>query len=155
LPDAVLIEYGLFAHYAAEGKGINPASAKSPMRVALAAGLFFLFGFATSPAEAAVCIEGQFQAGGAPVANSTVKLWAGSAGEPRKLTQSKTAEDGSFALTADETPGPGASLYLVIASVRKTAGDNPVLTFLTVFGGEPPADVTINEMTSVASVWTN
>jgi len=32
-------------------------------------------------------------------------------------------------------------------------GDNPALTFLTVLGGEPPADVTINEMTTVASVW--
>jgi hypothetical protein len=107
------------------------------MRVALAAGLFFLFGFATSPVEAAVRIEGQFQAGGAPVANSTVTLWAGSTGEPRQPAQSKTAEDGSFALTADETPGPGARLYLVIASVNKTAGDNPALTFLTVLGGEP------------------
>jgi hypothetical protein len=56
---------------------------------------------------------------------------------------------------ADETCGPGASLYFVVASVNKTAGDNPALTFRTVLGGEPPADVTINEMTTVASVWTN
>src|SRR5271165_5323343 len=115
---------------------MNPASAKSPMRVALAAGLFGLFGFATGPAEAAVRIEGQIQAGGGPVANSTVTRWAGSTGEPRQLAQAKAGEDGSFALTADETPGPGASLYLVarggIASVNKAAGDNPTLTFLTV-----------------------
>jgi hypothetical protein len=113
------------------------------MRVALAAGLFFLFGFATSPVEAAVRIEGQFQAGGAPVANSTVTLWAGSTGEPRQPAQSKTAEDGSFALTADETPGPGARLCLVarggIVSVNKAAGDKPALTFHTVLGGRAPS----------------
>jgi hypothetical protein len=57
---------------------MNPVSAKSPIRVAIAAGLFGLFGFATGPAEAAVRVEGQVQAGGGPVANSTVTLWAGS-----------------------------------------------------------------------------
>ncbi|MGB8899737.1 MAG: hypothetical protein WCC90_11145, partial [Methylocella sp.] len=42
-----------------------------------------------------------------------------------------------------------------VASVNKGAGDNPALAFLTALGGEPPANVTINEMTTVASVWTN
>ena len=81
---------------------MNPVSAKSPMRVALAAGLFGLFGFATGAADAAVRIDGQVQAGGGPVANSTVTLWAGSVGEPKQLAQARTADDGSFALGTDE-----------------------------------------------------
>ena len=39
--------------------------------------------------------------------------------------------------------------------MNKSAGDNPALAFLTVLGGSPPAHVAVNEMTTVASVWTN
>jgi hypothetical protein len=118
-----------------------------------------LLGALGGAATAAVRIEGKVQAGGGPVANSTVTLWAGSAGEPTQLAQARTGDDGSFALNADATPGPGESLFVVakggVASVNKGAGDNPALAFLAVLGGEPPANVTINEMTTVASVWTN
>jgi hypothetical protein len=68
--------------------------------------LLGMAGFAASPAEAVVRIDGQVEASGAPVANSTVTLWAGSAGEPKQLAQAKTADDGSFALSTDATPGP-------------------------------------------------
>jgi hypothetical protein len=121
---------------------MNPASAKSPIRVALAAGLFGLFGFASGSAEAAVRIKDQVQADGCPVANSTIILWAESTREPRQLAQAEPGEDGSFALTADETPSPSARFYLVAMGGM-------------VLGGEPPADVTIKQMTTVASVWTN
>ena len=114
---------------------------------------------ATGLAAPAVHIDGQVQSGDGAVANSTVTLWAGSVGEPRQLAQAKTADDGSFALNADATPEPSASLYLVakggVASVNKSAGDNPALAFLAVLGGSAPANVTVNEMTTVASVWTN
>src|SRR5208282_3785979 len=86
-------------------------------------------------------------------------LWAGSAGDPRQLAEARTADDGSFALSADETPGPGVSLYVIakggVAAVNKGGGDNPALAFLAVLGGTPPAKVVINEMTTIASVWTN
>jgi hypothetical protein len=114
---------------------------------------------ATSPAAAAVHIDGQVQSGGGAVANSTVTLWAASAGEPRQLAQAKTGDDGGFAFNADATPGPSMSLYLVakggVPSVNKGAGDNPALAFLAVLGGSAPANVTVNEMTTIASVWTN
>jgi hypothetical protein len=114
---------------------------------------------AASEALAAVRIDGQVQAGGGPVASSTVTLWAASAGEPKQLAQAKTSADGSFALSADTTSGPGVSLYLVanggVAAVNKSAGDNPALAFLAVLGGAPPAKVVVNEMTTIASVWTN
>src|SRR5271166_4399255 len=130
-----------------------------PVRGALAVGLLGLLGSACGAADAAVRIEGQVQAGGGAVANSTVTLGAGSAGDPRQLVQAKTADVGSFALSADETPGPGVSLYLIakggVASVNKGGGDNPALELLAVLGGEPPAHVTVNELTTVASAFTN
>ena len=129
---------------------------KAPLRGAMTLGLL---GFLGGPADAAVHIDGQVQAGGGPVANSTVTLWAASTDAPKQLAQVKTADDGSFAVSVDATPGPGESLYLVakggVASVNKAAGDNPALAFLSVLGAAPPGDVTINEMTTIASVWTN
>ena len=122
----------------------------------LAAGLII---GAISSATAAVRMEGQVQAGGGAVANSTVTLWAAGADDPKQLGQAKTGADGRFSLSSDETPGSSASLYLVatggVASVNKASGDNPSIAFLTVLGGALPPTVTINEMTTVASVWTN
>ena len=130
-----------------------------PAQRALALSVLGLLGLASGMANAAVRIDGRVQAGGGPVADSTVTLWAASAGEPKQLAQGKTLDDGSFSLGADETPGPGVSLYLVarggVASVNKGGGANPALALLAVLGGAPPAKVVVNEMTTVASVWTN
>ena len=102
----------------------------------MALGVLGFLGLLCGAGEAAVRIEGQVRAGGGPVASSTVTLWAGSAGEPKQLAQTKTAPDGSFAIGADETPGPDVSLYIVAkgggAAVNKGAGDNPALAFLAV-----------------------
>jgi len=132
---------------------------KRPPRSALALGVLGLLGLLSGTANAAVRIQGQVQAGGGAVAGSTVTLWAGSASEAKQLAQAKTADDGSFALGTDETPGSGVSLYLIaeggVASVNKDAGDNPALALLAVLGGTTPAKVVVNEMTTIASVWTN
>jgi hypothetical protein len=115
-----------------------------------------LLGWACSPAAADVRIEGQVQAGGAPLANSTVTLWAASAGEPRQLAQVKSGSDGRFQLLSQETPGADVSLYLVAKGGQaKGNGDNSAIALLTVLGNTPPANAVINELTTVASVWTN
>ena len=118
-----------------------------------------LLGSAYSPAVAAVHIEGQVQAGGGPLANSTVTLWAASAGEPKQLAQTQTGSDGHFVLGSQETPSNDAVLYLVAKggapTINKGSSDNPAIALLTVLGNTPPAKVAINEMTTVASVWTN
>jgi hypothetical protein len=112
-----------------------------------------------SQALAGVRIEGQVQAGRGPISNSTVTLWAASAGEPKQLAEAKTGSDGQFQLGIDETPGTDAILYLVakggVATINKGSGDNPAIVLLTVLGNTPPAKVVINEMTTVASVWTH
>src|SRR5271165_2368287 len=86
------------------------AIGKWPARSAMVVALLGCLGGA---ADAAVRIEGQVQAGGGPVANSTVALWVASEGEPKQLAQAKTDGDGSFVVNTDETPGPGLSLYLI------------------------------------------
>jgi hypothetical protein len=109
-------------------------------------------------AAAAGQLQGQVLGGGAPIANSTVTLWAASAGAPRQLAQTRTGADGRFALNAS-APGTDAILYLVAKggtpAANKGGGDNPAIALITVVGNRPPARVTINEMTTVASVWTN
>ena len=115
-----------------------------------------LLGWACSPAAADIRIEGQVQAGGAPLANSIVTLWAASAGEPRQLAQVKSGSDGRFQLLSQETSGTDVSLYLVAKGGQaKDNGDNPAIALLTVLGNTPPANAVINELTTVASVWTN
>ena len=136
---------------------------RRPGRSALSLGVLGFLGLSCglscAAADAAVRIDGQVQAGGGVVAGSTVTLWAGSAGDPKQLAQTKTGDDGSFVINGEATPGPDVSLYLVakggVPVINKSAYGNPALSFLAVLGAAPSAHVTINEMTTVASVWTN
>src|SRR5262249_51008847 len=118
-----------------------------------------MLGYACVPATAAVRIEGQVQAGGGPLANSTVTLWAASAGEPRQLAQARTNNDGRFEFGSQGTLGADVILYVIAkggeAAVNKGVGDNPAAALLAVLGNTPPPQVVINEMTTVASVWTH
>ncbi len=134
-----------------------------PRRLIMKVGLVLLsvalVAASAASAAAAVRIEGQVQAGNGPVANSTVTLWAASAGQPKQLAQTVTGSDGNFVVSADETVGSDVSLYIVakggVAAANQESGDNPAIGYLTVLGASPPAKVVINEMTTVASVWTN
>lgn len=58
-----------------------------------------------------VRVEGQVQAGGGPLAGSTVTLWAASTGEPKQLAQTKSGSDGRFELRTADTPGNDVVLY--------------------------------------------
>ena len=134
-----------------------PKNAKAQIIAALlTAGLL---GWACDPAAAAVRIEGQVQGGGGPIANSTVTLWAASANAPSQLAQVKTDTNGGFEITVERSSGDDTVLYLIATggqpTVNKSSGDNPAIALLTVLGSKPPAKVVINEMTTVASVWTN
>jgi hypothetical protein len=118
---------------------------------------FALTALSSAHTFAADRINGQVTAGGGLVAGSTVTLWAASADAPRQLAQTRTGPDGRFALSGD---GKGAILYLVAkggrpAANRVVVGDNPALALLTVLGSKPPAKAVVNEMTTVASVWTH
>src|SRR5271156_278342 len=97
--------------------------------------------------------------GGAPISGATVTLWAATSDEPKKLIQVQTGGDGRFTMQVPTARGTDVSLYLVATGGRAAAnpnsGDNPAIALMTVLGNEPPANVVINEMTTVASVWTH
>src|SRR5271165_3635526 len=109
-------------------------------------------------ALAAEGIKGQVLGGGAPVAKSTVTLWEASAAAPKQLGQTKTNDDGRFEVRAKGASKDGI-LYLVanggIPKTSKAGGENPAIALLAVVGSNPPASVTINELTTVASAFTN
>src|SRR5215470_17297999 len=111
------------------------------------------------PASAAVSLNGQVLSGGGAVANSTVTLWAATAGAPSQLGQAITGADGRFTIAAAADPPRDATLYLVAKggtpATNKAGGDNPAIALISVVGARPPATVTINEMTTIASVWTH
>jgi hypothetical protein len=104
-------------------------------------------------------IKGQVVGGGAPITGSTVTLWIASTGAPKQLGQTRTGDDGHFALNVADAVANDAILYLVAKggqpSAKKASGDNPAIALLSVIGSKPPANVVINEMTTVASVWTH
>ena len=104
-------------------------------------------GYACGPTAAAIHIEGQVQAGGGALANSTVTLWGASAGEPRQLAQTRTSSDGRFELGSQETLSADGILYLVAkggeAAVNKGSGDNPAAALLSVLGSTPPPTIVI------------
>src|SRR5215510_10549130 len=110
---------------------------------------------AAAPAQ----IRGQVLGGGAPIANSTVTLWAASAGAPRQLGQTQTGNDGRFAMSVPDSLAADTSLYLVAKggtpSANKASGVNSAIALITVVGAKPLDTAAINEFTTVASVWTH
>src|SRR5215475_12116251 len=130
----------------------------APLRICVVL-IVGLASFSSGPVAAALRIEGQVQAGGGPLANSTVTLWAASANDPRQLAQTATSNDGRFQIDSQETIGADVILYLIAkggeAAANKMSGDNPAVALLSVLGNTPPSTVVINEMTTVASVWTH
>src|SRR5271169_3637116 len=124
--------------------------------VLLAVGLLVC---ACGQATAAVRIEGQVEAGGGAVAKSTVTLWAASANAPARLAQTETGADGRYIISVNQVPSAAVSLYLIatggVPAVNKAGGDNPAIALMAVLGNKPAARVVLNEMTTVASVWTN
>ena len=102
-------------------------------------------------------ISGQVLGAGKPITQSTVTLLAASAGQPKQLAQTKTDNDGRFVI--DSTGTADSSLYLVatggVSAANQGAGENPAIALITVVGSNPPARVTINEFTTIASVVTH
>src|SRR5208283_1282177 len=110
------------------------------------------------PASAADSLKGQVLGAGAPIAESTVTLWAAGVDAPRQLAQTQTSGDGQFQMTVQRPTGDVAVLYLVASggqpAASKVSGDNKAIVLMAVLGSSPPAKVILNELTTVASVWT-
>ena len=59
--------------------------------------------------------------GGAPLAGSTVTLWAASTDSPKSLAQATTAADGTFTLAVPDGADAGSNLYLIVKGGRSAA----------------------------------
>jgi hypothetical protein len=116
------------------------------MRMTLMLRLGLLCGMIFSSPAVAQTIAGAVQGGGLPIAKSTVTLWAATAEAPAKLGHASTGADGRF--TIKYAPRAGTILYIV------ASGGEPSVTLLAVLGEKPPAKVTVNELTTVASAYT-
>jgi hypothetical protein len=108
-----------------------------------------------APVSAQTTLSGQVLVAGAPIANSTVTLWAASAGAPAQLATTQTGADGRFALNAPATP---ATFYVVARGGTPRAatnqGANDAIALMVLLGTPLPQTVTINELTTVASAFT-
>lgn len=119
--------------------------------------LFASLSWATA-VSATDSIEGRVEGGGSPIVKADVTLWVATAGAPRKLAQTKTHDDGGFKLSTAGKKDNAGVLYLVaeggIAKAGSGSKPNPATTLMATLGTEALPYVTINELTTVASVWT-
>ncbi len=104
-------------------------------------------------------VLGQVLSGGATVARATVTLWAATAVAPVQLGRAATGADGRFTINSAAASERDASLYLIArggeSSAAETGGDDDRMALMAVLGSEAPASVVINELTTIASVWTH
>ncbi|WP_065750645.1 hypothetical protein [Bradyrhizobium paxllaeri] len=103
-------------------------------------------------------LVGNVNGGGGPIAKSTVTLWAAGEAAPIKLSEASTGDDGAFRFQFDTQRAGGGVLYLTARGgepkIGGSRGANPAIALMATLGTTAPKEVTINELTTVASVWT-
>jgi hypothetical protein len=122
---------------------------------------FVAFAFVTvafGQVASAQQLVGNVNGGGGPIAKSTVTLWAAGQGAPTKLSKTSTGDDGAFRFQFDPQRASGGVLYLTARGgepkIGGSQGANPAIALMATLGTTAPKEVTINELTTVASVWT-
>jgi hypothetical protein len=87
-------------------------------------------------------VSGSVLGAGAPIAGSTVVLWATTASAPTRLAETKTNDSGRFELTTKGSQAADSILYLVATGGRPTArgggSNNSAIALLAVLGSVPP-----------------
>ncbi len=140
------------------------------LSVILAAMFFAMLGgcgYSGSANGVGVALQGTVYGGLQPVAGSTIQLYAagtngvGSAAQPLLLNAIKTDTNGNFSVPADyRCPSPSSQVY-VVASGGNPAGatseSNPALRLTAMLGAcsslSSASSITVNEVTTVGSVW--
>jgi hypothetical protein len=104
---------------------------------------------ASEPGNNIVNLRGRVELGGQPMAGAQVTLWATTGAEvPRWYVRGSSANDGSFSFANVQVP-QNSVVYLVARNEAKK------LAMLSVLGTNPPGNVVVNEMTTVASAFTS
>jgi hypothetical protein len=123
----------------------------------LLAGALVCAAFATDFARGAD-LAGSVRGAAEPIAGTKVTLYAAGTGAPTQLAQVKTDDRGAFKLTYGEVPTDGVLYVIATGGTPKTAADkgpNDAIALLAVLGGTPPKTIVINELSTIASVWTS
>ncbi|MGD8375411.1 MAG: hypothetical protein PVF68_04655, partial [Acidobacteriota bacterium] len=127
------------------------------LRILKSAILATMFALMTVSAAAAARVAGRVEVGGAPIVGTDVTAWLAGPGAPQKLATARTNDDGDFDLSISDGDETGV-LYLIAAGgAAKTAarkGPNHAIALMATLGTELPERVIVNELTTVASVWT-
>ncbi len=101
---------------------------------------------------------GSVQGANQPIAGSTVTLYAAGTGAPTQLAQGKTDDNGAFNLDVSQAPADSVLYVVAKGGTAKAAADkgpNDAIALLAVLGTDLPKTVTVNEFSTVASVWTS
>jgi len=93
-------------------------------------------------------IAGSVTGGGKPVANADVTAYIAGTGKPRRLARTRTKGDGSFEISIVGNVDAEGALYLIARA------PNPSIALMANLGKMPGQHITMNELTTVASVWT-
>lgn len=104
-----------------------------------------------SQSALALDVKGTVTLGGKPEKNATVTLWktAGTS-SPKSLKETKANADGSFEIRDVRSSDAGDVYYI---TTRDGVRDDVAL--MSVLGTEPPQAVVVNELTTVASIFTS
>ena len=115
-----------------------------------------LYGCETAGSD--LSLKGRVIAGDEPVSGSSVTLYAAGAIISETLGGGSTDSEGNFSIKF-RRPTESGIIYAVArgGTPRGNASPNEALAFLTVIGEVDgrPERVTLNELTTIASVWTN
>ncbi|MDD7910910.1 hypothetical protein PUV47_13360 [Pseudovibrio exalbescens] len=121
------------------------------MKTLLAGTLAFLALFIVQTSAQAQSLEGSVSVGHAPLPDANVTLWqTNGLNGPEQLNVTTTKADGSFSFKQFDAISAQGSFYLLV-----TAQENKNLLLLSVLGTEFPEKAVVNELTTVASVFTH
>lgn len=111
---------------------------------------------AAQAADPPGALIGKVQTARGPISGSTVTLYAASEDKPVQVAQAQTGADGNFSLDAGDK-GKGSVLYVVARGGTPAGGakaPSDSIALVTMLGTSPPKQVTVNELTTVATAFT-
>ena len=105
-------------------------------------------------------LSGKVVVAGRPVIGASVSLFVATTGKPTAVAHGTTSADGAFTLNISELSADQKGVYYLLAAGGRATADgdrdpNGGLTLLSVLGQVLPKRATVNELTTVASAFTN
>ncbi|MFO1477812.1 MAG: hypothetical protein U1F98_14345 [Verrucomicrobiota bacterium] len=128
-------------------------SLKNSLRTVALACAILLSAAQARATDIAGCVQGANR----PIAGSTVTLYAAGSGAPKQLAEATTDAGGAFKFAVGQAPADSVLYVVAKGGTPQAAADkkaNDTIALMAVLGSSPPKTVTVNEFTTIASVWT-